>query len=151
MSFTELLILAVIGLVVLGPEELPVVARKVAKYVNEIRKVKDEILGPLNDVRSSATSFINETRELMTKDLSELVRLRDQLNQEIAKRQSAPAQTIVADKVNPTESIIEPTIEEAPDPRTLGTPPMESPENTVSRSAEAIETPAPEKPTDGKS
>ena len=145
MSFTELLILAVIGLVILGPEELPIMARKLAKYVNEIRKVKDEILGPLTDVRDSTSKFVQETRELMTKDLSELVSLRDELNQEISRRQNASPATPAANQATSQEQ------EQAQEPRPIGTPPLESPENTVSRLTDPAEPAAPEKPTNGQS
>ena len=92
MSFTEILILGVIGLIVLGPEELPGMARKLAKFVNELRRVKDDILGPLTDAHQSTTGIIKESREAMHKELVELVNMRNQLEQEISRRQNTTAQ-----------------------------------------------------------
>ncbi len=92
MSFTEILILGVIGLIVLGPEELPGMARKLAKFVNELRRVKDDILGPLTDTQQSTAGLIKESREAMHKELVELVNMRNQLEQEISRRETTTEQ-----------------------------------------------------------
>ena len=46
-SFSELLVIGVVGLLVIGPERLPEVARTVGKYVGRMRrfvsKVRDDI------------------------------------------------------------------------------------------------------------
>jgi sec-independent protein translocase protein TatB len=46
-SFTELLVIAIVGLIVIGPERLPEVARTIGKYVGRMRrfvsKVREDI------------------------------------------------------------------------------------------------------------
>ena len=90
-----MIILGVIGLLVLGPEELPAMARKFAKFVNELKKVKDEILKPLTEINDSTNTMIQESRQSMHKELIELVNMRNKLEQEISKRQNAAVPTSV--------------------------------------------------------
>jgi sec-independent protein translocase protein TatB len=47
LSFTHLILLAVIALVVLGPEQLPEVARTLAKLLNEWRRASSDIQSSL--------------------------------------------------------------------------------------------------------
>jgi sec-independent protein translocase protein TatB len=47
LSFTHLILLAVIALVVLGPEQLPEVARTIARLLNEWRRATSDIQSSL--------------------------------------------------------------------------------------------------------
>lgn len=59
MGFGELVLLAVIGLLVLGPEQLPGVARKVAKLINEFKRATDEVLKPAEDAKRNFADYLN--------------------------------------------------------------------------------------------
>ena len=48
-GFWELLLIAVIGLVVLGPERLPVAIRTVKGWVNNIRRFSDSVKSELSE------------------------------------------------------------------------------------------------------
>lgn len=73
-GFTELLVLGVIGLLVLGPEQLPHVARKLAQIMNELKRAKDEIMSPVEDLKADAQRFIEKARETAAqKELDELL------------------------------------------------------------------------------
>jgi len=81
-GFSEMVIVAIIGLVVLGPERLPKVARqagqwlgKLQRYVadvksdinrqmelDELRKLQSEVSGAARDIESSLQSTISETK-----------------------------------------------------------------------------------------
>jgi sec-independent protein translocase protein TatB len=64
-GFTELLILGVIGLLVVGPEQLPELARKVSRMLNDLKRAKDEIMEPLDDIKSEAqTALLRMRNEL---------------------------------------------------------------------------------------
>lgn len=63
LGFSEIVVLAVIGLLVLGPKQLPEVARKVARMLNELKRVTDEALAPVNEMKSQAQEYVNKTRE----------------------------------------------------------------------------------------
>jgi sec-independent protein translocase protein TatB len=61
-GFSELLILGVIGLLVLGPEQLPEVAKKLAKLMNELKRAKDEIMSPVDDLKRQSYQLLEEAR-----------------------------------------------------------------------------------------
>lgn len=80
-GFTELLILGVIGLLVLGPEQLPEVARKMAKLFNELKRAKDEIMAPVEDLKAEAGRMLERARESAAqKELDELLHKLDPNN-----------------------------------------------------------------------
>lgn len=68
-GFTELLILSVIGLLVIGPEQLPELARKVAKVLNELKRAKDEIMSPVNEFKNEAHRAVAKMRKEMDGEL----------------------------------------------------------------------------------
>jgi len=53
LSFTHLILLAVIALVVLGPEQLPEVARTIARLLNEWKRAT-------SDIQSSLTNTLRD-------------------------------------------------------------------------------------------
>lgn len=61
-GFSELLILVVIGLLVLGPEQLPVLARKIARILNDLKRVKEEIMSPVDQFKTEAQRLLEEAR-----------------------------------------------------------------------------------------
>ncbi len=74
-GFSELLVLGVIGLLVLGPEQLPIVARKLARILNDLKRAKDEIMSPVEDLKTEARQMIERARELAREnELDEIVR-----------------------------------------------------------------------------
>lgn len=55
MDFSELLLLAIFGLILLGPDEFPKVARTVGHIVRDVKKSFNEVINDANcDVNSSA-------------------------------------------------------------------------------------------------
>lgn len=84
-GFVELIILAVIGLLVLGPEELPQLARKAAKTLNDLKRASEEFMRPMNDIK-------NETEKAMLKARQEIA---TQLaNQQSDKEEVAKAHSV---------------------------------------------------------
>lgn len=74
-GFTELLVLGVIGLLVLGPEQLPIVARKLARILNDLKRAKDEIMSPVEDLKTEARQMLERAREVARQnELDEIVR-----------------------------------------------------------------------------
>src|SRR4051812_39851574 len=61
-GFSELLILGVIGLIVLGPEQLPEVAKKLAKLLNDLKRAKDEIMSPVVDLKRQSYQLLEDAR-----------------------------------------------------------------------------------------
>lgn len=60
MSATELLIIAVLALILLGPDKLPDAAKTVAKGLKEIKKATDEIKGQIE------TEFYSSVNDIKT-------------------------------------------------------------------------------------
>ena len=48
-SFSELLLIAVVGIVLIGPKDLPVVIRHVAKFLHELRSLYSGLKGHMDD------------------------------------------------------------------------------------------------------
>ncbi|MGD9945097.1 MAG: Sec-independent protein translocase protein TatB [Burkholderiaceae bacterium] len=81
-GFSEMVVVAVIGLIVLGPERLPRVARQVGQWLgklqhyvadvksdinrqmelDELRRLQKEVTGAANDLQNSLQSTLDETR-----------------------------------------------------------------------------------------
>lgn len=47
MSITHMIILGIIALIVIPPDKLPEVARQIARFINDLKNVADQILGEL--------------------------------------------------------------------------------------------------------
>ena len=93
-GFTELLVIGVVALVVIGPEKLPRVARtlghlagRLQRYVNdvkadinreieldELRKMRDSMQQAASDFQSSVQSELGKTEAELNKTVDEVVR-----------------------------------------------------------------------------
>jgi sec-independent protein translocase protein TatB len=61
-GFTELIILGVIALLVIGPEQLPDMARRLAKLLNELKRAKEEIMSPVDEMTAEAKGALERMR-----------------------------------------------------------------------------------------
>lgn len=68
-GFFELVILGIIGLLVVGPEQLPLVARKLARTLNDLKRAKDEIFSPVENLKHEANKFIEQARKQAEKNI----------------------------------------------------------------------------------
>lgn len=81
-GFSELVLIAVVALVFIGPKELPVVLRAVVKFFRELSDIGDEVKRQFNDaVKESGldgtTTIIDlEGKKQIAYDISELDSLR---------------------------------------------------------------------------
>jgi sec-independent protein translocase protein TatB len=79
LGFVKLLVIAVVALVVVGPERLPTVARNVGKWMAKMRRYVDDVKADFNrqgelaelrkfkeEVTSAATSFKDEMQSNMS-------------------------------------------------------------------------------------
>lgn len=62
-GFTEFLAIGVIALLVIGPKQLPEVARIVGRLIGELKKASKDLSGGLLEVTQEMKDSINETRE----------------------------------------------------------------------------------------
>lgn len=81
-GFTEMMVIGIVALVVIGPKQLPLVARQAGKWItkmrryvedvkadfskqaelDELRKIKDEFKGATDDLSTSFKTTVNETQ-----------------------------------------------------------------------------------------
>ncbi len=71
MGFTELVLIGIVGLVVIGPERLPGVARTAGKYFGKLRRFMSNVKA---DVESELRA--DELREILNKQSDELESLK---------------------------------------------------------------------------
>lgn len=84
-SFSELLLIAVVGIVVIGPKDLPVVIRHVAKFMHELRSLYSGLKGHMDafvreagidDMKREMTTIIDlEGKPQQAFDVKELEHL----------------------------------------------------------------------------
>ena len=63
LGFSEFLAIGVIALLVIGPKQLPEVARVVGRLLTELRRATQDLSGGLLEVTRDVKSSIDETKE----------------------------------------------------------------------------------------
>jgi len=71
MGFTEIIVLSVIALLVIGPKQLPEVARVIGRMLNEFKRATGDISSSLAGVKKEAQGFANQTQSYMHKQREE--------------------------------------------------------------------------------
>lgn len=61
-GFSEFLVIGIIALLVIGPKQLPEVARVVARLLTELKKATQDLSGGLLEVTRDVKSSLDETR-----------------------------------------------------------------------------------------
>lgn len=62
LGFSEILILAVLGLVLLGPEQLPEVARTLGRFFNDLKRSTDEITDEFKKSTINSQNLLEDIR-----------------------------------------------------------------------------------------
>ena len=60
MGFTELIVLGAIALIVIGPKQLPELARVLARMVNEFKRATGEFVETFTQVKSDVSKAVRE-------------------------------------------------------------------------------------------
>jgi len=110
-GFTEVLLLSVIGLLVLGPERLPRVARTIGGFVRKARaswvSLRNTIESELAqaDLAEPIKKASNELKQ-MGKDLTDMqgITLSNNSKVEVSERESSPSETPGTDGALHTDS-----------------------------------------------
>jgi sec-independent protein translocase protein TatB len=131
MGFTEVVLIGVVALVVIGPERLPAVAVTVGKYVGRLKRFMTNVRA---DVESELKT--DEIRKLLAEQQEELSSLKDVVSEAskgldmsgVAKSIDESVSSVLEKSEVPTEQV--PTLEQSP------SEPETSPvENAVAESA----------------
>ncbi len=62
-GFTELLMIAALALIFIGPKQLPEVARAVGKFLNELRRASDEAVSVFKETHKVSEDFLRKAAE----------------------------------------------------------------------------------------
>lgn len=62
-GFTEFLVIGVVALLVIGPKQLPEVARVVGRLISELKKATQDLSGGLLEVTKEVKDTIEDTRD----------------------------------------------------------------------------------------
>ncbi|MCB0364267.1 MAG: twin-arginine translocase TatA/TatE family subunit [Bdellovibrionaceae bacterium] len=86
MGFTELIVLGVFALIVIGPKQLPEVARVVGRMINEFKRATGDFTASISNVKHQANQYMQKTEDS----------IRDHV--EIAKKEMAEAANLARDE-----------------------------------------------------
>lgn len=64
-GFSEMLLLAAIALVAIGPKQLPEVARVVGRMLNEFKRATGDLTRTLGETRDTANTMLRDARRSM--------------------------------------------------------------------------------------
>ncbi|MEK7356764.1 MAG: twin-arginine translocase TatA/TatE family subunit, partial [Bdellovibrionota bacterium] len=60
-GFSEMLLLAAIALIAIGPKQLPEVARTVGRLINDLKRATSDLTKTVVDARESTNKFFTDT------------------------------------------------------------------------------------------
>lgn len=111
-GFSELMVIAVVGLVVIGPERMPGVARtagalfgRARRYVNEVKAdIESEVdLEEINRIKSTFYDAAKSIEHSVSQVKEELYATVESLNESIGAQSEAPAAAAVETPNAPTQ------------------------------------------------
>lgn len=70
-GMSELILLLIIGLIAIGPKQLPEVAVKVARFINDFKRVVGEFTAEFTKVRDQTQTVFKDTQRDIEKALEE--------------------------------------------------------------------------------
>lgn len=78
-SFAELVVIAFAFLLIVGPNELPVVLNKLGKFVGEIKRIANEFMDAIKAESESPKKYIRDLKGNLqeTYDIEDLLREQD--------------------------------------------------------------------------
>lgn len=121
-GFSELLLLAVVALVVLGPEKLPHAARMTGAWIGRIRRM---VLGIQAEIEKEVAA--QEMRDRIQKEIERLKSTEVAVNQQVSAVENTIRQTVEDAAALPPEPIAPaaaiPAPAEAPDSEAVTAPP----------------------------
>ena len=63
LGFVEIIVIVAVGLIVLGPEKFPKVARQVVRFFNELKRAFVEIKSGFDDIQEETEKVIEEVKK----------------------------------------------------------------------------------------
>lgn len=69
LGFSEMILIAVIALLVIGPKQLPEVARALGRMINEFKRATGDLSKSMINTEKSMGDMMNQTQEQIKKDV----------------------------------------------------------------------------------
>ncbi len=100
-GFTEFIAIGVIALLVIGPKQLPEVARVVGRLIGELKKATQDLSGGLLEVKREVSQSIDETKREIAKEAQ---KVKDSVAQETKGPQPQTPEVVAETSGKPDES-----------------------------------------------
>lgn len=71
MGFLEMVVLGVVALLVIGPRQLPEVAKVVGRMINEFRRATGDLTSSIQGFKSEAEKYVHDSSQYMHKQKEE--------------------------------------------------------------------------------
>ncbi len=96
-SFGEMAVVAVLALILIGPKQLPEIARTVGRFLNDLKRTGEDVAGHFFEARDQVGREIIKTREALQSTKDEMMKISKEINAVPAAHQtlqnpSAPAE-----------------------------------------------------------
>jgi len=98
-GFSELLVIALVALIVIGPERLPKVARTVGVLLGRLQRYVNDVKSDINremqldELKKMQEQISSQAQEMQNSLTSEMRTVEDSLNQTVATPESAPVES----------------------------------------------------------
>lgn len=148
-GMSEVLVIAVVAIIVVGPKDLPGLLKTAARYMGQIRSMARDFQSQVNDaIRDTELDTVRDTVKSVGKSVGDLNPLND-----IKKDVSNYMDSARAHEVPDEEPIVPPTVDRKTPASTAstnaidaGVPPVTPPSPATAALAPSVETPARSKP-----
>lgn len=117
-GFTELMVIAVVGLIVIGPERMPKVARTVGHLLGRLQRYVGDVKADINremqleELKKLQSQVVGQVRDVEHQVNEQMKTIETELNQSIleaAEPYNPPTPKIAPDGVTPTPTDSKPT------------------------------------------
>ncbi len=99
-GFSEFLVIGVIALIVIGPKQLPEVARVVGRLLSELKKATQDLSGGILEVTNEVKSSIHDTKQEI---INEGHRVVDSMTKIDNEKDLGPQETSPQEKIDQEE------------------------------------------------
>lgn len=80
-GFSEFLVIGIVALLVIGPKQLPEVAKVVGRLLSELKKATQDLSGGLLEVTNEVKQSINETHDQLVNEGQEILQSVSQVDE----------------------------------------------------------------------
>lgn len=88
----EMVVILALALILIGPDDLPEIARALGKFLNELKRASEEAFGSFQSVQKQSQKFLSETEQSIHKSIApEIADLQEKLriaNEQLQKSAS---------------------------------------------------------------